>query len=41
MKVLAKTNGMERKEWLEWRRMGIGGSIIGRSLYVCKSVGFH
>jgi putative phage-type endonuclease len=26
MKVLAKTNGMERKEWLEWRRMGIGGS---------------
>lgn len=26
MKVLVKTNGMERKEWLKWRCMGIGGS---------------
>lgn len=26
MKVLAKTKGMEREEWLKWRRMGIGGS---------------
>ncbi len=26
MRILAKTNGMERKEWLKWRRMGIGGS---------------
>lgn len=26
MKVLVKTNGMEREEWLRWRRMGIGGS---------------
>lgn len=26
MKVLVKTNGMGREEWLKWRRMGIGGS---------------
>lgn len=26
MNILAKTNGMEREEWLKWRRMGIGGS---------------
>lgn len=26
MRILAKTNGMERKEWLKWRRMGISGS---------------
>ena len=28
MKVLAKTKGMDRKEWLEWRRMGIGGADV-------------
>lgn len=28
MKVLAKTKGMDRKEWLEWRRKGIGGSDV-------------
>lgn len=26
MKVLVKTAGMGREEWLRWRRMGIGGS---------------
>lgn len=26
MKTLVKTNGMDRGEWLKWRRMGIGGS---------------
>lgn len=26
MKVLVKTAGMEREEWLRWRRRGIGGS---------------
>lgn len=26
MKVLVSTKGMEREEWLNWRRMGIGGS---------------
>lgn len=26
MKILVKTNKMERKEWLKWRCMGIGGS---------------
>lgn len=28
MKVLVKTNGMAREEWLRWRRMGIGGSDV-------------
>ena len=28
MKVLTKTKGMNRKEWLEWRRKGIGGSDV-------------
>lgn len=28
MRVLVKTNGMGREEWLQWRRMGIGGSDV-------------
>lgn len=28
MKVLVKTKGMNRKDWLEWRRKGIGGSDV-------------
>lgn len=28
MKVLAKTKGMERSEWLKWRTKGIGGSDV-------------
>lgn len=27
--VLAKTNDMDRVEWLEWRRKGLGGSDVG------------
>lgn len=28
MKVLAKTAGMPREEWLQWRTKGIGGSDV-------------
>lgn len=28
MKILVKTKEMSRKEWLEWRRKGIGGSDV-------------
>src|SRR5690606_38820092 len=35
--VLVKTNGMDRSEWLEWRKKGIGGSdaaaIVGLDKY--------
>ena len=28
MKVLVKTAGLSRKEWLKWRTKGIGGSDV-------------
>lgn len=28
MKVLVKTANLERKEWLDWRTKGIGGSDV-------------
>ena len=30
--VLVKTDGMEKSEWLKWRRKGIGGSDAGAVL---------
>lgn len=36
--ILVDTNGLTEKEWLEWRRKGVGGSDASIILGICCSI---